>query len=71
MRVVSLAALALLAVSSPSLAPDVSEPGSKSGASRASYLDFDGHTIMWLDEEFYCDPWSREGPCTTMGTEYY
>ena len=35
-------------------------------ATKVIYLDFDGHMIMWLGQEFYYDPWNLEGSDTTF-----
>ena len=45
---------------------DTFELHSKPDATKVIYLDFDGHTIMWLGEEFTYDPWNMEGDDTTF-----
>ena len=39
---------------------------SNPGATKVIYLDFDGHTIIWLGQEFVYDPWNMEGSDTTF-----
>ncbi|HIA01138.1 MAG TPA: hypothetical protein EYN66_04410, partial [Myxococcales bacterium] len=39
---------------------------SNPGASKVIYLDFDGHTILWMGEDFVYDAWNMEGPDTSF-----
>jgi hypothetical protein len=50
----------------PAALGDTFKLHSKPDATKVIYLDFDGHMIMWLGEEFYYVPWNLEGEDTTF-----